>query len=460
MNRPDKPGELSIDEILASIRQKTSEASEAMRAAPDATPDEKAPAAHNSGDSPPPPPPPEAPTALLDRLNGVLKTGPLAGGANGSKRPLPFDQDLADMLDEPGTTGMASAAPKPEMRVTPELGSLGAKPPPTSDAPAGAAPAASPSPQLVPSAPLVPPPPFGRVDVEGAPPRPQSYGFPPLTKRSGFYPPQRSEPVLPPLGGESGTPRAAPASAPSPSAGVSAPSVSGPEAGSRLPDFGSLVPGDAVGRDAPAPDKAFGVAPRPVADGPLDEAAKSIGRVLPELDAAAPLTRVDPVAPSPLSAPAASFIPSVAAAPASAKPEASERAAPAVARAAEDRPSPATPREGRAPAAAAEDDKDAAAQALDALAQGLAAATAKSDTPAVALKPVPETAGGAEAASSAAPAAGGAAAPVRTLEDAVADMLRPMLQQWVQENMPRIMEKALRVEMAKTLGSGTKPSGS
>jgi cell pole-organizing protein PopZ len=29
-------------------------------------------------------------------------------------------------------------------------------------------------------------------------------------------------------------------------------------------------------------------------------------------------------------------------------------------------------------------------------------------------------------------------------------MLKPLLQQWLAENMPRIIEKALRVEMART----------
>jgi uncharacterized protein len=37
----------------------------------------------------------------------------------------------------------------------------------------------------------------------------------------------------------------------------------------------------------------------------------------------------------------------------------------------------------------------------------------------------------------------------RTLEDAVADLLRPMLKQWLDTNMPRIVEKALRVELAQ-----------
>jgi hypothetical protein len=41
---------------------------------------------------------------------------------------------------------------------------------------------------------------------------------------------------------------------------------------------------------------------------------------------------------------------------------------------------------------------------------------------------------------------------VRTLEDAVAEMLRPMLQQWLTDNMPRIVEKALKIETSKTSG--------
>lgn len=45
----------------------------------------------------------------------------------------------------------------------------------------------------------------------------------------------------------------------------------------------------------------------------------------------------------------------------------------------------------------------------------------------------------------------------RTLEDAVADLLRPMLSDWLDANLPRIVEKALRDELAKRNVSGTKP---
>ncbi|MCB1506863.1 MAG: DUF2497 domain-containing protein [Hyphomicrobiaceae bacterium] len=40
---------------------------------------------------------------------------------------------------------------------------------------------------------------------------------------------------------------------------------------------------------------------------------------------------------------------------------------------------------------------------------------------------------------------------VRTVEDIVADLLRPMLREWLAENMPRMVEKALRIELADGL---------
>jgi cell pole-organizing protein PopZ len=50
-------------------------------------------------------------------------------------------------------------------------------------------------------------------------------------------------------------------------------------------------------------------------------------------------------------------------------------------------------------------------------------------------------------------------APERTLEDTVAELLRPMLRQWLSDNMPRIVEKALRIELAQSLRPGPKPRG-
>ena len=41
----------------------------------------------------------------------------------------------------------------------------------------------------------------------------------------------------------------------------------------------------------------------------------------------------------------------------------------------------------------------------------------------------------------------------RSLEDAVSDLLRPMLRSWLDDNMPRIIEKIAREELAKPLGT-------
>lgn len=40
---------------------------------------------------------------------------------------------------------------------------------------------------------------------------------------------------------------------------------------------------------------------------------------------------------------------------------------------------------------------------------------------------------------------------VANIEDATADLLRPMLRQWLSENMPRMVEKALHIEVAQSL---------
>ncbi|KUO63538.1 MAG: hypothetical protein APF80_05195 [Alphaproteobacteria bacterium BRH_c36] len=40
---------------------------------------------------------------------------------------------------------------------------------------------------------------------------------------------------------------------------------------------------------------------------------------------------------------------------------------------------------------------------------------------------------------------------VRTLEDTVAELLRPLLREWLENNMPRIVESALRLEVADSV---------
>jgi cell pole-organizing protein PopZ len=47
----------------------------------------------------------------------------------------------------------------------------------------------------------------------------------------------------------------------------------------------------------------------------------------------------------------------------------------------------------------------------------------------------------------------------RTLEDTVAEMLRPMLKQWLETNMPRIVEKALKGEIADAASAANSGKG-
>jgi cell pole-organizing protein PopZ len=37
------------------------------------------------------------------------------------------------------------------------------------------------------------------------------------------------------------------------------------------------------------------------------------------------------------------------------------------------------------------------------------------------------------------------------IEDTTADLLRPMLRQWLADNMPRMVEKALHIEVAESV---------
>ena len=85
----------------------------------------------------------------------------------------------------------------------------------------------------------------------------------------------------------------------------------------------------------------------------------------------------------------------------------------------------------------------AANSALDALAQGLAASAVTTG------KANDSAARGCQAAAQGSQA-------VRTLEDTVRDLLRPMLRHWLDANLPRIVEEALRVELAEGVKAGAK----
>lgn len=561
MNRPDKAGEQSMEEILASIRQIIADEPSSDRSAPvavEANP--LVPKSSGAGASPaaglrtPP---------LLDRLNGVLRNGSLPPTKPlGSKRPLSFDQDLADMFDEQDEAGDGLvSAPKPaEIRVPPDVSfpAAGKAPdvidavskPVLNGASASAAKLSSSdlslsqgsSSQGLPSQPFVPPLPFGGVDSAAATdvtpvPAPRNFGFPPLRKQGGFYPPQNATPVLPPLPPSEPALDAAPAPSEKPedtlkrisgfgavvpgeitssggatSNGAAGNGLTGGPMGALSP-FGATLPSSAPSSSTsnagaaselrtpsfslnaePAPREAVEAhdtmpaleTPAPFRNVSFDaviDAAPSVtappvttasvgtgfafGPAAKVLDAT--ISAIDPVgevATSPVIKPVEAK--PIEVAPAPAPPIAERPFANRSLSGAFNGMSSAPPVNEPAPRFAAPPAPDTtaavAAQALDALAQGLAASAAASAisgvtapaavpllTPVIephalqpfnALTPTPGPAGG--------------AAPARTLEDAVADMLRPMLQQWVADNMPRIIEKALRTEVAKSTKPGSK----
>ena len=66
--------------------------------------------------------------------------------------------------------------------------------------------------------------------------------------------------------------------------------------------------------------------------------------------------------------------------------------------------------------------------------------------------------GGHQAGQEPAPAPQGDNGVSRTMEDTVAELLRPMLRNWLAENMPRIVERALRKELDDSSRSEHKPA--
>ena len=115
-----------------------------------------------------------------------------------------------------------------------------------------------------------------------------------------------------------------------------------------------------------------------------------------------------------------------------------------------------------APVAEIDQASDAVASALGALAAGLAA-SAKPASPEIVVPTIdldtstarPAAATLPEAAAlvqttavSVIPAPNGSLETAAHLDDTAAALLRPMLRQWLDSNMPRIVEKALRIELA------------
>lgn len=83
---------------------------------------------------------------------------------------------------------------------------------------------------------------------------------------------------------------------------------------------------------------------------------------------------------------------------------------------------------------------------------GTLPATPPSQPPLVKEPTIKATVTGQAAPAASKPVASATAATdgARTLEDTVVELLRPMLRQWLDANLPRIVEKAVRVELAET----------
>jgi hypothetical protein len=114
------------------------------------------------------------------------------------------------------------------------------------------------------------------------------------------------------------------------------------------------------------------------------------------------------------------------------------------------------------------DTSAAAASALGALAAGLAASSSKPsggvlpEPPPLPPLSLPPLAARLEAATPLPPALPASAAghqprATTSLEGLVAELLQPMLRQWLAEHLPRIVEEAVRTEVAANLRSGRPP---
>jgi cell pole-organizing protein PopZ len=484
MNRTDGSGEPSMEEILASIRQIIAEDPKTDRASVDApSPNPLVPRTYAAGANGAAAA--EARAPLSDRLKAgsLPPTSPF-----GSKRPSAIDPDLEDLLDDPVAETRDETPMAPVLKPTADVGTPSpAEPGSVAAAPEATAPVEFP--QLSVTAALTPPLPFGASD--GSAPAQRTPTFPPLRK-PGFYPPAgtTAQPTPKPRPGPSPEERLRSLSA----FGSIVPSEIGVGSARTASEPEAKLNGNALHTPEPTPPKTPPVFAGAANGSSSDDLAAAIAGLSKTITPTEPLTpMVEPAvaaatAMAPFTmAPASPFaMPSFAAPaePALAEPAPVARAplAPVTAASPVSAAQPLAPEPpiAAAPAAsmaqqinlappvapsptfAAAEPKQieveaatVAAQALDALALGLAASAASQAASFPLSSPVVEP--------RAVPVANGTLEPVRqpvrTLEDAVAEMLRPMLQQWVTDNMPRIIEKALRVEMAKSMKPGSKPTG-
>jgi cell pole-organizing protein PopZ len=437
-NKPDKASEPSMEEILASIRKIIAEEPAGSRPGPD----NRAVNPLLEGSSrlghrfDPAPPTTDRPTPSMDRLSEALRSTVPEAGPERKRSPV-FDDDIADLLEEPGTAE-STGSELPEFK--PGSGHRVEDSPAGSDswttwrmAPATPKDATESSP----------------VRAEPAPKNAASKSSPSgngLQRKAGFYPP--SDFSL----GAAIPADLAPSSSLRPQTRVEPvlpePAQKGTEFGSgsqaeRLP---WLTDEPAIGSVEPELPPALG----PVVIAAMPE--KSSARQT-EPPVAPPSARSEPATrgakasmAQPMSPPQMRGDGQVA----SVTPSAST-------------PSDRAPSSSRgAPTRPRSDTYDVKPEAqANSAAPAAPAAPIREERPrggAISESPKP-SAGQTERPQSIQSESAATAQPVRTLEDAVAEMLKPMLQQWLADNMPRIIEKALRVEATKAVSSQLNPPG-
>ncbi|MDX2308249.1 MAG: DUF2497 domain-containing protein [Hyphomicrobium sp.] len=453
MSRPEDRTEPSMEEILASIRKIIAE--EPNQARPAATPDPTPRLTE--------PPPKSSPwnsgiELPMGRAKGIAEntedssTPTAAQNSSAPPHRLPLgniDPDLADLLDTPSTSAAPSPAePAPLAKSTTSPGFI----------PASAAQksSASPAPSVVAAAREKW---ESRISPNRAPEKPAEKP----AENSAEKPASSATPTAA-ADPEHVTSQSAPAQSPVQSyaahaASEAANTTSKPAASTPAPPSANLPPFGLTNRATGFyPPPGFRVEPTasPAASGDGIEAAPT---------SAAPASSAPaPAAPAPVAkaAPMA-----VAATVPQLKPDAPRPAT--TANAPKSEASASSDLGAKIGAIASDNPAAAAAAALDALNAGLAAVSAASPSPVFApavahapsASPVISTAATSAAPAptmtATAPSASSGTAPGRSLEDAVAEMLKPMLEKWITENMPRIVERALRLDAQGH--NGSKPGG-
>jgi hypothetical protein len=504
MNEPEKTGEPSMEEILASIRKIIAEEPPGARPGPDGRAVNPLLAATKQRSERPagaPLPFNDRPLPSPDRLSAALRANTLAtpSKASVSTRASSFEDDLGDLLDEPAggrpssPNGFGLESPSAafnglsnsqgDRAASKEIQQTSSPEPSRDQKPASAAE----DPAVTPVA---------------APALQRPSGMPPLRK-TGFYPPKgfapapesraavampRTEVVVEaivaaidgpdPAGsatraaGDTDQPGGAPRDA-RPSPGPSSHASEAPEASAQ--PLNSLPQADA---SAPFAEPAPETRPLPPVEPVAVHARAPVARpsfgdrlaFVPRAEEAGsglpPRAEVQPAVAPPYfepwqqqrqSAPHPGMMPGAKRTgyEAQSRTEATAHLAWAIDATAE----PVGAPNGRYGGANHDDLSAARLSPLDALALGLAASSEPSRAVPRPTANVPSV--GALVAQPLLPAINDYHGQVvRTLEDAVAEMLKPMLQKWLTDNMPRIIERALRVEAASGINSHSKPPGS